>query len=185
MQRIHRLYYCIRLRCMVMPTRFAFLVAVASMSGTARQPVPAEFKKVEAEETGWEYFSWLYSEAEKLREPFFEQITNTVAALNTATWPKDLGLSSKEFPFKLWRGSDKASEVAHDTATQSHNNAVSKAALLKHPVDDGRLRGATLGGFPCLDSVDKGLDSGVPEDLQENIAPEFLQILVRDNNNLA
>ena len=46
MRRIHRLYYCVKLRCMVMPTRFAFLTAVPSTSATARQPVPERFKKV-------------------------------------------------------------------------------------------------------------------------------------------
>merc|ERR1719389_1197468 len=40
MRRIHRLYYCIKLRCMVMPTRFKFLQSVASMDSNARQPVP-------------------------------------------------------------------------------------------------------------------------------------------------
>ena len=43
MRRIHRLYYCIKLRCMVMPTRFMFLKCVASMDTKARQPVPAQF----------------------------------------------------------------------------------------------------------------------------------------------
>merc|ERR1719389_1049050 len=43
MRRIHRLYYCIKLRCMVMPTRFTFLKAVASMDSNARQPVPGQF----------------------------------------------------------------------------------------------------------------------------------------------
>ena len=44
MQRIHRLYYCTLLRCMVMPTRFTCLRNMRSLKEQPRQPVPEEFR---------------------------------------------------------------------------------------------------------------------------------------------
>ena len=114
-RRIHRLYYCIKLRCMVMPTRFMVLKTVSSMDSNARQPVPAQFNAQEepspssrADEMGWAYFEWLYSESEKSREPFIQKVSDAVNDLNMATWPKDLGLPAKQYPFTLWRGAARA-----------------------------------------------------------------------------
>ena len=62
-------YYCIRLRCMIMPTRFDFLVRVESTGGAnaPRQHVPQEFREAPREAAGPEYLHWLYDEAEKVR----------------------------------------------------------------------------------------------------------------------
>ena len=113
-RRIHRLYYCIKLRCMVMPTRFAFLKSVASKDEQQRQPVPKNFQEA-TDEAAWAYFEWLHEECEKCREPFFQQISSAVSALNMATFPADLGLSETAFPFKLWRGKERATVVRNAT----------------------------------------------------------------------
>ena len=96
MRRIHRLYYCILLRCMAMPTRFLVLTELdQEPSGAPRQPVPAQFEQ-KGEMDGEEYFEWLYKEVAELREPFIEQISRAVRNFNDATWPKDLGLAKKK-----------------------------------------------------------------------------------------
>ena len=122
MRRIHRLYYCIKLRCMVMPTRFMFLKSVASMDSNARQPVPAQFDlqgqsstSSRAEDTGWAYFEWLYSESEKVRESFIQTVSDAVNDFNMATWPKDLGLGARQYPVTLWRGAARATVVRAST----------------------------------------------------------------------
>ena len=42
-RRINHLYYCIRLRCMVMTTRYEYLAGVESFKTTSRQHVPDRF----------------------------------------------------------------------------------------------------------------------------------------------
>ena len=39
-QRINHLFYCVRLRCMIMPTRFACLVRLESTTSAAEPPGP-------------------------------------------------------------------------------------------------------------------------------------------------
>jgi hypothetical protein len=106
MRRIHRLYYCILLRCMLMPTRFIYLHDVRSIQGAARQPVPEEFSAEGS--SGNEYLVWLHSEIKQIREQFSEQMSQAVAKVNLAIWPSELGLSSEEFPFRIWRGASRS-----------------------------------------------------------------------------
>jgi hypothetical protein len=98
-----------------MPTRFTFLKDVASMESKARQPVPVQFAEVSpsfrAEDIGWAYFEWLHSESEKCRESIIQQVADAVNDLNMATSAKDLGLSPKQYPFMLWRGTARATAV--------------------------------------------------------------------------
>merc|ERR1719247_3348853 len=103
---------------MVMPTRFMYLKSVASMDSNVRQPIPSEFvledessPSSRTEDASWAYFEWLHGESEKCREPFMQQVSDAVTALNTATSPKDLGLPAKQYPFTLWRGATKATVV--------------------------------------------------------------------------
>merc|ERR1719506_3045972 len=103
MRRIHRLYYCCLLRCMVMPTRFAYLRDVRSTKGsTPRQPIPSHIRP---ENNGdIEYLAWLFGEIQPLQDTFSKQISAMVSKLNRAVWPSDVGLSSEQFPYKIWRG---------------------------------------------------------------------------------
>merc|ERR1719160_1396119 len=103
MRRIHRLYFCCLLRCMVMPTRFAYLRDVKSTKGsTPRQPIPSHIRP---ENNGdIEYLAWLFREMQTLQDTFSKQISAIVSKLNRAVWASDVGLSSEQFPYKIWRG---------------------------------------------------------------------------------
>merc|ERR1719159_1278495 len=88
------------------------------MDSSARQPVPAQFvlpaessPSSRAEETGWAYFEWLHVESEKFQESFIQQVSDAVNDLNMATWPKELGLPARQYPFTLWRGAARATVV--------------------------------------------------------------------------
>ena len=70
MHRIHRLYYCTLLRCMVMPTRFTYLRDVQSLHVQPRQPIPEEFQVQAEGDCGDAYLMWLYCEIKQVREAF-------------------------------------------------------------------------------------------------------------------
>ena len=110
---------------MAMPTRFSILTDLEEEpNGKPRQPVPAQFQHKEAM-NGEEYFQWLYKEVSELREPFIEQISRAVRNFNDATWPKDLGLAKKKYPFRIWRGKQKL-------AVLDENAVVSVGEVLEH-----------------------------------------------------
>ena len=113
-RRIHRLYYCTLLRCMVMPLRFACLRNVQSTPKTlVQQPVPERFRAEDGD--GQAYFEWLHREIEKIKEPFLDQITSAVHRLNKANWPTDLGLLGDAFPYRIWRGAARAMMTTKET----------------------------------------------------------------------
>jgi hypothetical protein len=112
MKRIHRLYYCILLRTMLMPTRFLYLRDVRSISGTPRQPVPERFRAADSNDN--EYLLWLHREIAQARVPFLQQMLAAIAKVNHAIWPSELGLEAEEFPFRIWRGASR-SIVTMDT----------------------------------------------------------------------
>ena len=74
---------------------------------------------------GGEYCQWLHNEVRELREPFTEQISRAVSAFNKATWPKDLGLSKKKYPFRIWRKKQKL-------AVLDESDVVSVGEVLEH-----------------------------------------------------
>merc|ERR1719271_2066180 len=103
MRRIHRLYFCCLLRCMVMPTRFAYLRDVRSTKGsTPRQPIPSHIRPENNGDV--EYLAWLFGEIQPLQDTFSKQISAVVSKLNRAVWVSDVGLSLEQFPYKIWRG---------------------------------------------------------------------------------
>jgi hypothetical protein len=91
---------------MLMPTRFLYLRDVPSLPGAARQPVPEEFQAEGSD--GGAYLSWLINEMKAIQEHFAEQMTDAVSQINRARWPSELGLSSSEFPFRIWRGTSRS-----------------------------------------------------------------------------
>ena len=87
---------------MVMPTRFAYLRDIRSTNVTPRQPIPERFRAKHASDS--EYLAWLVCEIRQVQEQFSKEIQGAVSKLNRAIWPSDVGLSSEQFPYKIWRG---------------------------------------------------------------------------------
>ena len=71
-RRIHRLFYCILLRCMVMPIRFEYLLGVRSTPEVRlQQPVPQEFYADDGGENAYldlgpMYLVWLHRHMESI-----------------------------------------------------------------------------------------------------------------------
>ena len=97
--------------------------------------------------SGNEYLVWLHSEIKKIREQFSEQMSQAVAKVNLAIWPSELGLSSEEFPFRIWRGASR-SVVKMDTEL-----SLGQVLVLKRAEEKKRKTGVS---FVTRIDVDKG-----------------------------
>ena len=85
-----------------------------------QQPVPQEFYADDGGENAYldlgpMYLVWLHRHMESIRKQFLEQISSAIHKLNEATWPSDVGLSSEEFHFTIWRGAARAMMTTKET----------------------------------------------------------------------
>jgi hypothetical protein len=90
----------------IMNSRWMLMLDQVPSEGAGfRQPV-AQFFDVDerlATRSSVVYMDQLFSDAEQVEGPLFEQMETLVRTFNAAAWPKELGLDKQVWPFRLHR----------------------------------------------------------------------------------